>query len=504
MQRLREDMRRWRPISMGTDMTEINETTGLGRNLKARNAPPKGALIGVAALLVTLTNAVIFVLPPLLPIIEAQYGLSTVSATMWIYTVFTLGGGAGYILLPRVADVYGDRNATVFASICLTLGALAPAIDSSYPALLVGSALLGVGGASQLLPLGFLRRNLEGNGIATAVAVLIIATGAGIVAGMVGGGLIVEDLSLRSFFWLLTAACAATTLLSFVIIPHTPPAEAASRIGALGTVWMIAWVAAVLLALTQGLVWGTAALIPLVAGVVGGVLWVRVERRSSVAVFDIAMLKSPFVTAACVSVALFAVVNAAFLLLFSTYSQVDPQTLPPADAYGLGLTALQTGWLMLPFAVTFVIGGAVVDRPVAKGRGAQVFVMGALICAAGLAWLALAHDHPWEYLVGAGIMGLGCSMGYAAGFTMVQMAVPEEKAGMAAGVAGTAMAVGFAFGTALITGILSASVIQIPGTGLTVAQEGLYGTSYWTAAVLAVFVVVTVLISRARNNRSKI
>lgn len=482
-------------------MTEINDKTRLGRDLKARRAPRKAPLIGVGALLVILTNAVIFVLPPLLPIIQAQYGLATVSETTWLYTALTLAGGAGFILLPRLADVYGDRNASVMAAAVLTIGALVPALGDSYPALLVGCALMGFGGAAQLLPLGFLRRNLGGNGIRVGVAVLVIATGIGIVVGMIGGGVIVENLSLRSLFWILTAAFATTTLASYTVIPHTPPAEPSGRIGALGTVWMVAWVAMVLLALTQGLVWGDAALIPLVAGVVGGVAWLRVERRSTSAVFDVALLKSPFVPAACVCIALFASVNSAFLLLLSTYSQVLPQALAPTDAYGLGFSALQTGLLMLPFAVMFLVGSVVVDRPVSRGNGGTVLMVGAAICAAGLAWLALAHDQQWHYLVGAAFMGLGCSIGYAAGFTMVQLAVPEEKAGMAAGVAGTVMAVGFAVGTALVSGVLSATVIQVPGTEIEVATENLYGTGYWISSVLAVLVLVTVLVSRAPTAR---
>ncbi|HEY9353080.1 MAG TPA: hypothetical protein VIP28_07520, partial [Nocardioides sp.] len=98
-------------------------------------------------------------------------------------------------------------------------------------------------------------------------------------------------------------------------------------------------------------------------------------------------------------------------------------------------------------------------------------------------------------------MGLGCSIGYAAGFTLVQAAVPEEKAGMAAGVAGTFMAVGFAFGTALVSADLSASLVPVPGTTLEVAAESLYGTGYWISGVLALLVVVTVLVSRARARR---
>ncbi|SEC76031.1 MFS transporter [Rhodococcus koreensis] len=482
-------------------MTEIHPQAGLASEVVGRPAPNKGVLIGVGTLLIVLTNAVIFILPPLLPIIQAQYGLATVAETTWLYTALTLGGGAGFILLPRLADLYGDRNASVAASAFLAVGALIPAVGDSYPTLLVGCMLMGFGGAAQLLPLGFLRRNLGEEGITVGVAVLVVATGVGIVVGMIGGGFIVESLSLRSFFVILTAVCAATTIACFVTIPHAPPAERNGRIAVLGTVWMIAWVAAILLTLTQGLVWGVAALVPLVVGIVGGIAWVRVERRSTSAVFDVAMMKTPLVTASCLCIALFAAVNSAFLLLLSTYAQISPENLRPEDSYGLGLSALQTGWLMAPFAAAFLVRGTVLDRALLNGRGVPVFVIGALTSASGLAWLALAHDQQWQYLVGAAVMGLGTRIGYAAGFTMVQMAVPEEKAGMAAGVAGTSMAVGFALGTALISGDLSASLVPVVGTGLEVAAKGLYGTGYWLSGVLALLVVVTVLISRARSGR---
>lgn len=332
----------------------------------------------------------------------------------------------------------------------------------------------------------------------------LIATGVGIVVGMIGGGLIVQDLSLRSFFTILTAVSAATTLAASAMIPPAPPAERTARIGVLGTVWMIAWVAAILLTLTQGLVWGIAALLPLAVGIVGGIAWVRVERRSASAVFDVELMKAPLVTASCLCIALLAAVTAAFMLLLSTYVQVTPEALRPADAYGLGLSALGTGWLMVPFAVTFVVGGALVDRPVVNGRGVPLLVVGALVSAAGLAFLAVAHDHQWHYLLAAAVMGLGCSIGFGAGFTMVQMAVPEEKAGMAAGIPGTFMAVGFAIGTALVSADLSASLVPVPGTDLEVAAENLYGTGYWLSGALALLAVVVVVASRVRNGPQEI
>ncbi|MFC9557401.1 MFS transporter, partial [Rhodococcus sp. NPDC056960] len=219
-----------------TFMTETHQGAGLGSEAPTHRAPNKAVLIGVGTLLVVLTNAIIFILPPLLPTIQAQYGLATVAATTWLYTALTLGGGASFILLPRLADLHGDRNAAVAASALLAVGALIPAVGDSYPTVLVGCALMGFGGAAQLLPLGFLRRNLGEDGISVGVAVLFIATGVGIVVGMIGGGFIVESLSLRGFFVILTAVCAATTIACYVSIPHAPPAERGGRIAVLGTV----------------------------------------------------------------------------------------------------------------------------------------------------------------------------------------------------------------------------------------------------------------------------
>lgn len=481
-------------------MTARNTTLSSADDTQAP-AANRTVLLLVGGLLVTMTNAVIFVLPPLLPVMEDLFGLTAIASTLWIYTALTLGGGVGFLLLPRLADVRGDRNASVAGAVFLTVGALVPAIANSYASVLIGSGLMGFGAAAQLLPLGFLRRNLGESGIAIGVALLLITTGTGIVLGMIGGGFVVENLSLRAFFVILTLLCALTVMACLVGIPANTPADSAGEIGLFGAVGLIVWVGAILLTLTQGLVWGNGALIPLLVGVIGAIWWVNTQRHSANAVFDVALLKAPVVTASCVCVLMFAAANAAFLLLVSTYVQIIPSDLAKAESYGLGLSALETGYLMLPFALTFLIGSVVVEGPVTRGKTASAFLSGAASTAAGLAWLAGAHTDQWHYLVGAAFMGLGCSIGYATGFTHVQLAAPEERAGMAAGVAGVCMAIGFALGTALISGVLSAEVIPVKGSDLEVATEPLYGQGYGFSVVFVILVLLTLAISRFRSGR---
>ncbi|MEV4647279.1 MFS transporter [Saccharopolyspora sp. NPDC049357] len=439
-----------------------------------------------------MTNAVSFMFPPLLPLMQAQFELD-VPASAWIFTAATLGGGAGFVLLPRLADVLNDRTTSLLSGAVLTVGALTPAIGNSYVTLLIGSAFLGFGSSAQLLPLGFLRRHLPGDAVSTAVSVLIMATGSGTVAGMIGGGLTVKFLSLQSFFFILTAAVVATTVALVVVIPSSTP-ESSGKIGIPGTAWMIAWLTLILLALTQGLLWGGAAIVLLLAGIAGGVAWVRVERRSTSAVFDVKVLQKPFVKPACFAAAMFGCVDAGFLLLASYYTQT-----PTSAGYGLGVDALGTGLLMLPFALMMFVGGKAAERAVAKGRKAAVLVVGATVCAIGLAWLAVAHQEWWHYLIGAALVGGGSRVGYSGSFAAPQMVVPEHKAGMAAGMVGTLMAIGIAFGAALVTGLLT--VATVPGTS--VPEPYLYTIGYAITLGFSLLVLLVTLIARLRQRRSR-
>jgi MFS family permease len=323
--------------------------------------------------MITSGLAISFMLSPLLPLMQAHFHIG-VSAATWIFTALALGSGAGFVLIPRLQDVVEERAVFLASGLVLVLGALIPAIVDTYPALVVGSALLGFGSAAQMLPVGFLRRHLSGSSIATAVSVLIMATGSGVVVGMVGSGLAVKYLSLSAFFYVLAASFLVTTAALLIIVPRSRPASSA-RIGAFGTAWLIAWVAVLLLGVSQISVWSQSVCAALLAvGVVAGIFWALSQRDSPTAVFDLAMLKKPFTTTAFVASFLFGAIDAAFVLLVSYYTQT-----PAVVGYGLGMDALATSLLMLPFALTMFISGKAAERLIQQGRPAIVLAAGAAV-----------------------------------------------------------------------------------------------------------------------------
>ena len=516
-----------------------------------RAAANPRALIAVAALFATVTNAIAFMLPPLLPVITTSYAHNSVSAATWVFSALTLGGGAGFVLIPRLTDILSERAVTLLSGAFLTGGALVAAVLDSYPALIVGSVLLGFGGAAVMVPVSFLRRHLAGSGVSTAVMVLIMATGSGVVLGMVGGGVSVRlwplpdhlnpdgslpSLSIAPFFYLLAVLFVLTTVAMLVVVPSAPPTSS-GRIGVLGTVWLIGWVTLVLLAFSApaDTAIGRNATTMLGIGIVAAIGWVFAERRSSRPVFDLSVLRKPYVTTACLASLLFGCVDAAFLVLVNYYAQ-NPTGLPastnggatgwPAHVaqYGLGYDPLQTSLLMLPFALTMFISGRFSERLIARGRPGLILVGGAAICAVGLLFLAVAHDQAWEYLVGSGIVGLGSRAGYSASFAIPQFVVPEEQAGMASAMPGTLMAIGFAVGAAVVTvvqngsgfvyhsvdvasmlaGKLDPAAVNLKMSdylleGAHFPSAGTYTTGYLVAVGFPALVLLASLISRLRH-----
>src|SRR5690349_19927641 len=129
----------------------------------------------------------------------------------------------------------------------------------------------------------------------TVISAAVLAVGGGI--GLVVAGPIVDALSYHWLFWLPMILTAAAALTADLFVPESPE-RAPGRINVTSALLMSAWLVALLLAVSQGHVWGwgspiTVGLFALAAVVLP--IWVWAEARSDSPLIDMKMMRIPTV-----------------------------------------------------------------------------------------------------------------------------------------------------------------------------------------------------------------
>ena len=72
--------------------------------------------------------------------------------------------------------------------------------------------------------------------------------------------------------------------------------------------------------------------------------------------------------------------------------------------------------------------------PLALRYGSRLsLLVGTAVTTGAFALLALAHGHPYDFLIGAGLMGIGIGLAFAALGNLIVEAVPSHQTGVASG-----------------------------------------------------------------------
>jgi Na+/melibiose symporter-like transporter len=127
---------------------------------------------------------------------------------------------------------------------------------------------------------------------------------------------------------------------------------------------------------------------------------------------------------------------------------------------GLGHTALETGVMLLPFAVGSMIASALSDR-LSRRLGRTVLMLGTLLVTIGLTWtwLILRAANPveltsWNLLLPLLIAGIGNGAFIAPNTEFIIATVIWSDAGAASGVVATAQRIGSAIGIAVVGNVM--------------------------------------------------
>ncbi len=429
-----------------------------------------------ALLIAVLSFSLLQTMPvPALPTLQAEFGTSTTTVS-WVLSAFLLTASVATGLLGRLGDMFGKRRVLLACLAVSAVGTLLAALAPSIGVLIAARAIQGVGAATFPLAFGIVRDEFPRERVPVAIGWISSTFGIGFGVGLVIPGLIVDALSWEWIFWLMFAVIVAgiAAVAAFV---RESPVRSPGRVDWAGALLLTGGLVALLLAISEGRVWGwgSAAIIGLfAAAVVLLVVFALVEKRLTQPLIDIGLLGRPAVLTSNIT---------ALIIGFGMYGAFTLVPLlvetPPQAGYGFGASVTQAGLFIIPMAVTMLFASPLAGRIGAKAGFKLPLVLACVIGAAGFVLFAVAHGEPWPIYLGNGILGIGVGFAFASLANLVVGAVDPRQTGEATGINTIMRTIGGTFGAQIASTIVTAEVVA--GTRFPV--ESGYTTAFVLSAI---------------------
>jgi EmrB/QacA subfamily drug resistance transporter len=387
---------------------------------------------------------------PALPTMQRELGTTETGIT-WLLTAYLLAASVGTSIIGRLGDMYGKERLLLWTLLALIGGTLLAAVSSTLPLLIAARFIQGLAGGIFPLAFGIVRDEFPREKVAGGIGLLSAILGVGGGVGIVLSGVIVEHLNYHWLFWLPLVAIVLAAVATWRLVPESP-VRTPGRVNWLAAALMTIGISAVLLAISQTSSWGWVSGKTLGLTAVGALFilaWIRVEVRSENPLIDMTMMRVRGV---------WTTNAAAFLLGAGLYASfvVFPQfaQLPTSTGFGFGASVVVSGLYLLPATIGMTILGLKAGAISARFGSRAALLGGTLFSTASFLLLAVAHEHPYQLLIAASLLGIGIGLAFAALGNLIVQAVPSEQTGVASGMNTVMRTLGGALG-----GQLSATFI---------------------------------------------
>jgi len=415
-----------------------------------------------------------------LELVVAGYGIP-------FATLLILGG--------RLGDRYGRHRMFTLGMVVFLAAALACSFAPNLGVLIAARISQGLG-AALCTPqvLATIQATSDGAARVRAISAFGASGGIGAALGQVAGGALASvtfgPLSgWRAVYWLAAAIAAAAVLLGR-FAPRSTAHEAVD-IDVAGTLQLGGGVLLLAAGLTFGPSLGWPWPVP-VALVVGAVLLLglwrhqnRIERSGRVPLLPPSILRLPALQTGLLAAGLF----------FAGYGAIL-YVIPRALEHGLGLTPLDAGLLLLPFALVFTAVSLSLSR-IQRWLGDRTLFWGvtlqgaALVLIAATVLLAWTPTLPLLLQPSLVLLGAGQAMIFSPLTQAVVREIPVEAAGLSGGLFGTVQQLALSLGVILIGGICTAA-------GLTGQAEFAAGT-FLDLGIALIVVLLALRLNRRRT-----
>src|SRR5829696_3061959 len=460
------------------------EATSARKGRRGNRPTATLALLAFAMLIVSLDQYIVVVALPEIGR-ALDYSPQTLQAVISAYAV----ASAGFLLLGGLAsDLLGPRRVLV-SGLALyaggsSLGGLAPTSE----VLLVARAVQGLGGAL-VFPATLALVNTsfaEGAGRNRALAVWGGAGAAGLVIGVLLGGVLTQALGWEAVFFVNVPLASVALVLAFALIPADRERESDRSFDIPGALSATLGVTLLVCALVKGPSLGWASPGILAAAVAALLLLLAlatIERRSRDPLLPPRVLANRNVVTAAAIAFLFWATFGSVLYFLTIYFQ---------DVWGYD--ALETGvGFLLPTA--FVVTGSALAGRLVTVCGLRPTLVGTLATGAlGALALGLAMSPDGSYVAlipGLILLSIGDGVVFTTMFIAAGTGVADSEQGVASGIASTSTSIGAAVGLAVLVLVATSGTDGLTGEALrTATADGLSTAVLVVAAGIAAIALV--------------
>jgi EmrB/QacA subfamily drug resistance transporter len=374
--------------------------------------------------------------------IQRDLGAS-VEGLEWTINAYNLSFAVLLMTAAALGDRFGRRRLFAAGIGLFVLASAACALAPSVGMLVAARAVQGAGAAAvTTLGLALVSAAFAAEQRGSALGIFFAVNGLAVAGGPLVGGAITEGIAWEWIFWLNVPIGIALIPLALKRIPESYGPD--SKVDLPG----LALVSGGVLGLVWGLVRGNAAgwASPEVLGALLGGLallgaFVAFELRSAAPMLPMRFFRSRAFSAG--NAAIFCAVGSLFCVVF--FMAQFLQT-------GLGYDPLGAGLRLLPWTATLFFVAPLAGKLVDRFGERPFLVVGPLLQALGLAWIALIAKASMNYaelVAPLMLAGVGISMTLPAAQNSVVGSVPEEAIGKAAGTNSTMRELGGVLGIAL-------------------------------------------------------
>ncbi|GIH70566.1 DHA2 family efflux MFS transporter permease subunit [Sphaerimonospora thailandensis] len=410
--------------------------------------------VSLGVIMVMLDGTVVAIANPVIAM-DLQASLADLQ---WVTSGYLLALAVFLITAGKLGDLFGHKRIFLIGVVGFTLVSLAIGLSSSVAMLIALRVLQGLFGALlQPAALALLRMAFPGERLNMAMGAWGAIIGLSSAAGPIVGGVLVENVSWQSVFFINVPVGAAALVFGLWALRESR-AQTLSRVDWPGVLLLSVTMFALVWSIIKAPDWGWGDLKTIgflaVAVVVGAMfLFWQAKAREPLLPLSLFANASVSIGTALMILVAFSMMGAMFFLTFF-FQGVH------------GLSPLDSGLRMLPMSAGMIVASPIAGVLIGK-LGPKITIAGGMLVTAVAMFLMsrLSVDAAFvDSAIPFVLLAFGLSPVFVGATEIIVGNAPEELSGVAGGVQNSAMQVGGALGTAILGAIVAAKVASVlPG-----------------------------------------